>query len=90
MKKIIKRLITRLLWDSVQEIMQPLIENELSPAVCFFIDGKLIEARNMIFVPPIGSEVWIKDMDEKAFKVERMEIVSPTGYSIYLHGQYTK
>ncbi len=86
MKRAIKNLITRLLWDSISTIIE---ETKETPVVVFWIDGYPVEAKNMGFVPPINSEVKIFDKGgSKMFKVEIMEVSGETGMQIDLYGKF--
>lgn len=88
MKKLIKNLITRMLWTSIEKIVDTSLEDKLHIAVMFYVGDELIENRNMFVVPPIGSGVWVKN-ESKVFHVARMEIVSELGYEIWLYGKLT-
>lgn len=92
MKKLIKNLITRLLWDSVNDIMNPILEDKLYPIVIFYADGHIIETRNMFTIPRVGDEVWILGslyIGDAIFKCEKVIIVSKLGYEVRLEGTMT-
>jgi hypothetical protein len=92
MKKIIKRLITRLLWDSVDQIVGQTLEDKLYPIVIFYVNGKSIEVRNMFTIPQVGDMVWIKKSlytEGGTFKCESRVIITELGYEVHVTGTLT-
>jgi len=82
MKKAIKNLITRLLFDSMFEILEEKITEKLEHYVLIFINDEFVESRGMIVVPSIGDYVVLKN--GKEVKVYQRMIISELGHEIRL------
>jgi len=82
MKKAIKNLITRLLFDSMFEILEEKITEKLEYYVLIFINDEFVESRGMIVVPSIGDYVVLKN--GKEVKVYQRMIISELGHEIRL------
>ncbi len=89
MKNFIKKLITKLISDSITSIINPVLEDKLYCTVIFFVENKTVDYRNMFVIPVKGDKVIIKhNSTEKVFIVSEREIISPTGYEIHVHGYF--
>jgi len=83
LKKTIKNLITRLLFDSIYEILEEKITEKFEHYILIFINHEFVESRGMIVVPNAGDYITLSDGRE--VKVYQRIIVSELGHEIRLY-----